>query len=218
MHSWLKSRYPQLLVQSESLGADRELAEWGRENPGLVDMTASHDYWSYDSAQAFYHQYKGVLPGCNEYIHRDLSDMSRCRRLMWGLTMGGGASWNENILAPNGPILCEEITRFFGPDTERPQIERLRPTREAVKGNDGAWYVLATPDREEVLVYVSQEAGDRVLDLAVNAGGRFRWFHCGTESTPAWGAWTAFPGPLTPPSVPIGLQYRASPEAADEQP
>jgi hypothetical protein len=209
MHKWLKSEYPGLLVQSESLGADRDFAAWGRENPGMVDMTSSHDYWSYDSAQKFYHKYQGVLPGCNEYIHKDLSDMSRCRRMMWGLTMGGGASWNENIRSTNGSVLTQEIYRFFNPKQYAPRIGMLRPAKNRVVENDGSKYVLATDDASEVLVYVSEEAGSAPFQMNDMKSSRYRWFTCAGKDS-AWAKWqTSETGTFTPPTLPCALQIRS---------
>ncbi|MCA9427544.1 MAG: hypothetical protein KC931_08985 [Candidatus Omnitrophica bacterium] len=208
MHTWLKSEYPDLLVQSESLGADRDLASWGRDHPGRVDMTASHDDWSYDSAQAFYHKYKGVLPGCNEYIHQDLTDMSRCRRMMWGLTMGGGASWNENITPPNGSILTQEIHRFFNPEHDSPRIGLLRPAKDRIIDNDGSKYVLAPDDASEILVYISEESGAEPFKARGIGSCRFRWFTCAGKDS-VWGDWDKCDtGAFTPPTAPCGLQIR----------
>jgi hypothetical protein len=211
MHTWLKKTYPSLLVQSESLGRDREFAAWGRDHPGLVDMTASHDFWTYDTAQAFYHNFKGVLPGCNEYIHQDLTDMARCRQMMWGLTMGGGACWVENILAPNGSIISREIYNYFHPGADAPLIGRLRPAPDAVIANDGTKYALAADDRSEILVYLSRQATRSPFVLDAKGPGRFRWFHCGDESDSFWGQWIEATDSFTPPRLPAGLQYQAMP-------
>jgi Cellulose-binding Sde182, nucleoside hydrolase-like domain/Cellulose-binding protein Sde0182, C-terminal domain len=208
MHTWLKSQYPQLLVQSESLGADPALAAWGRDNPGLVDMTASHDFWSYDSAQEFYNTYRGVLPGCNEYVHKDLSDIERCRRLMWGLTMGGGASWNENIMPPNGSVLTQEIHRFFNPERDKPHIHALRPAKNQVLNNDGSKYVLASDDGGEILIYVSGASGDAPFQVCGETAYRCRWFTCAGKDS-RWGGWKwSGSGVFNPPASPCALQLR----------
>jgi hypothetical protein len=209
MHDWMHSKWPELMTSGEGLGDDDEMRQWAANNPDHLDLVPTHKgNWSYGMAHDYYHKYKGVLPGINENISRNYKDLNSLRREAWGVTMGGGAVYNENYPDGNGRTVCLELHAFFYPDRDRPAFWKMRPHKDRVKGNRGHHYVLATDDGSEFLVFVDNEAGTKPFDVDGSGAYRYRWFTAdGGKSS--WSKWTDGDSwSFTPPGTNRGLQIR----------
>jgi hypothetical protein len=188
VHDWFHGQYPGVITQSNGLGLDDKMRQWGRDNPGKIDMVASHGAWTYSIAERRYNNYKGMLPGCNEHSNPGHSVLDTCRKEMWGITMGGGASYMENIGNTNGATVTNEMYRFFYPSTDKPEFWAMTPRKALVTGNDGTKYVIAGDDKSEILVFMDGSAGTG--SFTVNAKGtyKYRTFSAnGTDSS--WSSW-----------------------------
>jgi hypothetical protein len=194
MHDWLQSNYP-VVSQSNGLSwyEDNDLRQWSENNPGKVDLVASHTAWGYDKAQNAYWDYKGVMPGVNECITVDYGNLNNLRQELWGVTMGGGAAWSENYPIGNGSTVTQEMHRFFYPPSDKPAFWEMRPYREYVTfGQDGHKYVLAKDDKSEILIFVDNEGGGE--DFTVDHDGpksyQYRTFDANGGSS-SWSGWNA---------------------------
>lgn len=208
VHRWLHSQYPEIMLQSEALGGlagtDGAMRQWGADNPGTVSLVSTHALWTYDLAQARYHAYPGVLPGCNESGDFDTTDLSSVRSVMWGLTFGGGVAYIENVPASIGSVVTEEMYQFFAGSA----FWTMRPARDLIVGNDGSRYVLARDDRLEIDVFVDSTAGRGAFTINEAGNYRYRWFIAAGANS-YWGPWqSGNTWVFEPPNVNCALQIR----------
>ena len=199
MHGAFRYHYPDLLLQSEG-EEDDQVRAWG---PALVDMVSSHrnPAWTYDDAQNAYHSSPGVLPGCNEYPVPALGPptVAILRRMMWGLTMGGGAFYVDSDGdirgSEMGPQYVPALYNFFHPPDSPPQFWKMAPNKGLVTPSDK--YVLATSDASEILIYQDDRASQTCFTVGVTGSYRYRWFDA-TTATGAWEGWTDWTGTCFP--------------------
>jgi len=209
MHDWIHSKWPELMTSGEGLGGDDAMRQWAATNPDHLDLVPTHKgNWSYDLAHDYYHQYKGVLPGVNENITRNYHDVQSVRREAWGVTMGGGAVYNENYPDRQGATVTNEIHRFFYPSGDAPEFWEMRPRKTFVEQNRGNHYVLAKDDGSEILIFVDDQADGGAFRVKGSGNYRYRWFKAhGRKSS--WSRWqTGDSWEFTPPGVNHGLQIR----------
>jgi hypothetical protein len=219
MHQWLRDNYGDLLIQSEGVtGMDDEDAVRALGPEGGVDMVSTHTFWTYDTAQQKYHGYPAVPPSCNEYNWPayGAETPDRVRKFMWGLTMGGGVSYNETPPRIDPETSCSEtnytcwtqkaaqeaakaIRGLFEPPApnRRPAFWRMEPARSRVtpQPTPADKYVLSTSTDgheatgQETLVYVDSSVAPNSTFRISNHPRwpyRFRWFAGATQT---WGPW-----------------------------
>lgn len=232
IHEWIRREGGDILTQSNATTGwanfgDRQLQAWGEEEPGRIDMIASHDMWTYRIAQDVYEDTQGrVIAACNEVPdvpegrkNAMKVDLEMVRRIMWGVTMGGGAAYIEDVSELLGGIVTSELETFFHPSTEPPEFWKMQPMPDLVRNNsDGSRYVLAQDDASEILIF---SPGETPFDVARIGRYQYRWFEA-DGSNSSWSLWhndnTWW---FDPAHGNMGLQIRYDPDegpTCDEMP
>ena len=234
MHRQIRARYPDIALQSEAVGFswnNDPLISWGAtaDGRGKVDMISSHEAWNFDRAETVYRASDGfVLPGCNEFsfgfgnIQDCQAKLDGVRMMMWGLTMGGGAAYIEDIGPlidaqvcgiPVGGTITDEMDRFFHVPDNRPRFWEMRPDRTAIPAadNPGTFkYSLVRSDNQEFLIFVTREGTLQPFHVNGTGNYEYRWFRADGANS-SWTAWANGNSWLfTPPGLNYGLQIRTT--------